>query len=214
MLVNQERSNRFCHFALECKGASELYEYLSLKIAEDEELLELSAFAQKGQPIPNMLFGAVHYLLLQGKTHALRKYYPSIVEHPNGFETVFLAFKDFCQRYKAEIIGLLQTKLVQTNEVRRCAYLYPAFCYMFKKVAKPLAQIEIGTSAGLQLFWDKYRYSYGTKKTYGAKKTTVHLTSKVTTESLPPLLNSPPPDRKSTRLNSSHVAISYAVFCF
>src|SRR5690625_5459648 len=26
-------------------------------------------------------------------------------------------------------------------------------------------------------------------------------------------LCAPPPDRKSTRLNSSHVAISYAVFC-
>src|SRR5690625_2227032 len=128
MLVNQERSNRFCHFALECKGASELYEYLSLKIAEDEELLELSAFAQKGQPIPNMLFGAVHYLLLQGKTHELREYYPSIVEHPKKLEHAFLAFKDFCQNEQKEIIEILQTKLVQTNEVRRCAYLYPAFC--------------------------------------------------------------------------------------
>src|SRR5256885_12558989 len=27
------------------------------------------------------------------------------------------------------------------------------------------------------------------------------------------LLNSPRPDRKSTRLNSSHLVISYAVFC-
>src|SRR5207253_11136348 len=33
------------------------------------------------------------------------------------------------------------------------------------------------------------------------------------TSATSPILVSPPSDRKSTRLNSSHVAISYAVFC-
>src|SRR5699024_11907167 len=39
--------------------------------------------------------------------------------------------------------------------------------------------------------------------------------SSVSTTSTPigPTTTSPPPDRKSTRLNSSHVSISYAVFC-
>ena len=46
--------------------------------------------------------------------------------------------------YREEIITLLQTKLVQTNEVRRCAYLYPSFSYIFNKVNKPLALIEMG----------------------------------------------------------------------
>src|SRR3712207_6949260 len=32
-------------------------------------------------------------------------------------------------------------------------------------------------------------------------------------EPLLPLIPNPPPDRKSTRLNSSHANISYAVFC-
>src|SRR5439155_6326537 len=47
----------------------------------------------------------------------------------------------------------------------------------------------------------------------------IHLSSWWTEEAEPPLNNlgglqeSWPSDRKSTRLNSSHVAISYAVFC-
>ncbi|MGR6008539.1 DUF2332 family protein [Bacillus cereus] len=35
----------------------------------------------------------------------------------------------------------------------------PSFNYIFNKVNKPLALIEIGTSSGLQLFWDQYSYS-------------------------------------------------------
>lgn len=46
-------SEQFKTFAKrECKGSSKLYEYLSLKIADDEEMLELSSYAQEGQPIP------------------------------------------------------------------------------------------------------------------------------------------------------------------
>jgi len=52
----------------ECSGTSPLYKYLSLQIAEDEELLKLAAQAHVGQPIPNLFFGSVHYLLLKGRT--------------------------------------------------------------------------------------------------------------------------------------------------
>jgi hypothetical protein len=63
-------SDRFKTFAeKECAGSSELYEFLSTKIAEDNEILELSSNAKEGQPVPNLLFGAVHYLLLKGNEH-------------------------------------------------------------------------------------------------------------------------------------------------
>ena len=107
-------------------------------------------------------------------------YYSSLVENvTTNLDKAFEHFKDFCKEYREEIITLLQTKLVQTNEVRRCAYLYPSFCYIFNKVKKPLALIEIGTSSGLQLFWDKYSYSYGTDETYGNINSNVHVTSEI-----------------------------------
>lgn len=36
-----------------------------MAIAEDAEMLTLTSKSQNGQPIPNMLFAIVHYLLLQ-----------------------------------------------------------------------------------------------------------------------------------------------------
>ncbi len=36
-----------------------------------------------GQPVPNLLLGAVHYLLLAGKEHHVKTYYSSLVEHAN-----------------------------------------------------------------------------------------------------------------------------------
>src|SRR5690625_2787487 len=199
VFVDNQLSKRFFRFAMdECKGSSELYGHLSLKIAEDKQILDLSSFAADGQPIPNLLFGAVHYLLLDGKEHMLRDYYPNLIENPKNLETAFDAFKDFCRVYNKEILEILQTKLVQTNEVRRCEYLYPAFCFMYEEVQKPLALIEIGTSAGLQLLWDKYSYTYGSEEIYGNHNSTVHITSEIKTEPSPLLLNTIPP--VSTRI--------------
>ncbi|MBE7121347.1 DUF2332 domain-containing protein [Bacillus cereus] len=195
MLTKEQIANLFRNFSVnECKGSSVLYEYLSIKISEDGEVLTLASYAQPGQPVPNLLLGTVHYLLLKGKEHSLKKYYQSLVENADtNFENAFYQFKDFCRVYREEIISLLQTKLVQTNEVRRCAYLYPSFCYIFNKVNKPLALIEIGTSAGLQLFWDQYRYSYGTEEVYGNRQSNVHLQSEIKGEKKPSFFKKSPP---------------------
>lgn len=195
MLTKEQVANLFRNFSVnECKGSSDLYEYLSIKISEDKEVLTLASYAQPGQPVPNLLLGAVQYLLLKGKEHSLKNYYQSLVENADiNFENAFYQFKDFCHVYREEIISLLQTKLVQTNEVRRCAYLYPSFCYIFNKVSKPLALIEIGTSAGLQLFWDQYRYSYGTEEMYGNRQSNVHLQSEIKGEKKPSFLKQSPP---------------------
>lgn len=187
-------AERFRNFAmLECEGSSELYRTLALNIAEDEEMLKLSSNSREGQPIPNLLFSSVHYLLLKKGDHQLREFYPSIVTHPNMDKDPFPYFKDFCLINREEILLLIKNKLVQTNEVRRCAYLYPIFCYIYHKMEKPLSLIEIGSSAGLQLIWDKYSYSYGSNQTYGNKESFVHLTSEVRNGSIPSDLSNIPP---------------------
>ncbi|MFF2889399.1 DUF2332 domain-containing protein [Paenibacillus sp. NPDC057967] len=185
----------FRQFAKDCSGSSRLYESLSERIAGDRELLQLSSEAKKGQPIPNLLFGAVHYLLMKGKVHPLAKYYGTFVAEPDAAEEAFPAFKQFCEQYRDDILPILAIKNVQTNEVRRCAYLYPVFCSIYASMQRPLSLIEIGTSAGLQLHWDRYGYSYSSKpgKIYGNPDSELVLSSEMRGRDWPELLLLSPP---------------------
>ncbi|MGO4109857.1 DUF2332 domain-containing protein [Paenibacillus sp. YAF4_2] len=187
-------SDRFKLFAeRECKDSSRLYEHLAHHIANEPWLLELAAHSKPGQPIPNLLFGAVHYLLLNGTEHELAQYYASIVKEPEESSGAFKWFRLFCKQYENEIIPILENKLVQTNEVRRCAYLYPSFCYIHSLTRKPLSLIEIGTSAGLQLLWDKYSYSYNSSPVYGNEHTSLIITSEIRGDNQPFLFEKSPP---------------------
>jgi hypothetical protein len=180
MIMSDDIAMKFKRFAVhECKGSSPLYEFLSLKIAEDSIMLELARKAREGQPVPNLFFGAVQYLLMKGKNHPLAGFYPSLTEQPLPAAKAYPVFVDFCRSYSDEIIGLIKSKIVQTNEVRRCSYLYPIFSRISHMTRKPLALIEIGTSAGLQLFVDKYSYSYGTDQIVGNLDSEVHLRSEI-----------------------------------
>lgn len=135
---------------------------------------------------------AVHYLLLKGNEHVLNEYYPSIADQPIEIKESFIHFKNFCETHREEIISILKVKLVQTNEVRRCAYLYPIFSYIYSKMNKPLALIEIGTSAGFQLLWDKYRYSYMSDGTFGDIHSDIHIQAEIRGDKTPkPLPRSP-----------------------
>ena len=54
-------------------------------------------------------------------------------------------FRDFCIDHRDEIEAIISTRRVQTNEVRRCAALLPAFTLVARaQPAQPLALIEIG----------------------------------------------------------------------
>ncbi|WP_249336753.1 DUF2332 domain-containing protein [Sporosarcina sp. Marseille-Q4063] len=174
-------------------SSSILYEYLSNQITADSELLNLSSFAREGQPVPNLLFGAVQLLLYKGVEHSLRDYYPNMVEHPKDYEESFSHFKDFCRIYREEIISLLKVKLVQTNEARRCAYLYPVFSHIYNKANKPIALIEIGTSAGFQLLWDQYSYTYQSEIIYGNSQSDIRIQSEIKGDNRPELQVKSPP---------------------
>ncbi|MGX9135908.1 DUF2332 domain-containing protein [Rummeliibacillus sp. JY-2-4R] len=146
----------------ECENSSELYETLSYHIAEDSELIELATHIPEGQPVPNLFFAATQYLLSDAH-HDLKKYYASFTENPLPANSAFPYFKEFVLSNQEKLKQLFQSKLVQTNEVRRCAYLYPMFADIYEKHQMPLALIEIGTSAGLQLGVEQYHYVYNEK---------------------------------------------------
>jgi len=130
-------SRTFLSFAeRECKGSSNLYENLSKEIAKDPTILELCLEVNTDQPMPNLLFGAIHYLLLLGIDHPLKGFYPSLVDNPKPFHKSFPFFKDFCLTYRNEIKEILKKRIVQTNEVRRYTYLYPLFFRIYEQTKK------------------------------------------------------------------------------
>ena len=62
-------------------------------------------------------------------------------------------------RARERLEETLATRHTQTNETARCSALLPAFASVAD--GRPLAQIEIGASAGLNGLWDHYAYDYG-----------------------------------------------------
>ncbi|WP_116289120.1 DUF2332 family protein, partial [Klebsiella pneumoniae] len=70
-----------------------------------------------------LLLAAVQYLLGSLKD-PLAKYYASFTATPIPIQGVYPVFKAFVMAHKAQLKSLFQEKLVQTNEIRRCAYLY------------------------------------------------------------------------------------------
>jgi hypothetical protein len=187
-LVTLERvGERFLWFAAHETATSPLYNRFCQEIAADPEVLAIAAHTRQGQPTPNMLFGAVHYLLLKDPSHALAAFYPDLSGSATSEDNPYPAFRDFCLDYRAEIEGMLKTRLVQTNEVRRCACLLPAFGLAGQLAGdKGLALIEIGTSAGLNLLWDRYGYDYGPAGRYGDPTSSVQLVCEVRGEKRPP----------------------------
>jgi len=210
-MTEAELAQRFQTFAeRECRNSSPLYESISLEITKDPNILALCQHARDGQPVPNLLFGAVHYLLLKGIDHPLAAYYPSVMKQPKPFHDAFSDFQDFCMTYEAELIPLLAKRLVQTNEVRRCTYLYPVFSQIHEQTQQPLALLEIGTSAGLQLLFDQYGYEYGNGETVGNPSSRLQLTSVIEGIDTPVIPQAPPPVTMRTGLDLNIVDLNDA----
>lgn len=143
--------------------ASPMYAELAYGVSLDRELLELAAQKRRRQPAPNMLFAAVQYLLLSGgehSDHSLAAHYPIVSGQERPMEPAFPAFRDFCLSYHEEILNLIRRNRTQTNVVRRCTCLLPAFSMVQRESGSPLALIDVGASAGLNLNVDRYRYRY------------------------------------------------------
>jgi hypothetical protein len=166
---------------------SPLYTRLIQAIAKDAELLELASQSRR-TPVPNMLLGAVHYLLLKGVEHPLMAYYPSVAGERARTDDPLPAFRAFCRAYRDDIIRQLHTRIVQTNEVNRCALWLPAFELIARREpGRTLGLVEIGPSAGLNLLWDYYRYDYGNGWRVGRSDAPLHLGLALKGDHLPPL---------------------------
>jgi hypothetical protein len=149
-------------FVGECERAdAPLYVQIVRGVARDPTLKEFASHVKIGQPHANTILASVHFLVLRGAQHPLRRFYPNL----NGGKRVegeeaFPAFKDFVETHRAELAALIAKGVTNTNEVARCSSLHAGFRAVAKETGEPLHLIEIGPSAGLNMIWDKYRVRY------------------------------------------------------
>ena len=183
-------AQRFARFAqLEYRGSSPLYESLSSSIAGDDEMLDLASHALPGQPVPILFFAAGHFVLARTPDATLAEFYPSLTAAARPPGDAYPALRTFCRDHAATIRSLLESRRVQTNEVGRCAYLFPAFRLVAGLAGdRPLALIEIGASAGLNLLWHRYAYLYDETAVYGAGESPVRIRCQLRGAPRPPLL--------------------------
>ena len=151
--------------------ASPLYGRLSLSIADDPKVMALLHAAPEQQQIPVLLFAAMHDLLLRGHGEELAAFYPNLSSTiPNG--DPYPAFRRVALANQNVLQTTIASRNTQTNEVGRCAYFLPVFGLVADEVG-PLAHLDVGASAGLNLYWPSYTYRYKDGPTVGEGLTVV-----------------------------------------
>ena len=139
-----------------CKGYSPLYDRICRVVAEDDDVLALALEAPPAAHQPNVLLGVVHYLLLDGLDHPLAAVYAGESDADPG-----PLFRDVCLSNRTAVLELMETRRTQTNECGRSAVIGPALTWAAQRFGAPLAMLDVGASAGLNLGCDRYFLDYG-----------------------------------------------------
>jgi len=108
--------------------------------------------------LPLRFLGALHRLVLEGRAPALAAHYPSAGGSPGP--TLVADALAAVAEHRSEIEARIGDG-VQTNEVGRSAALAPGYATVARRSGLPLRVLEVGTSGGLNLRWDRYWYDTG-----------------------------------------------------
>ncbi|MET4137302.1 DUF2332 domain-containing protein [Pseudarthrobacter sp. PvP090] len=125
---------------VDAPGNSDCYAEWSVGIAEDPELLRRIDEWPYNKRQPLLMLAAARFLGAR------------ISPYPD--------FRSFLDAHWEDVSRIVLTRATQTNEAGRCATLLPALAQIASTGGRPLALIEVGASAGLALFPDRYGYEY------------------------------------------------------
>jgi hypothetical protein len=120
----------------EAHGRSARFEEWAYGVAGDAEVLDALAELPRPKRQPNLLFACSRLL---------------------GCPLVpYAEWREWLLANWAAVSAEMRVRGTQTNEPRRCAVLLPVLA----QVPGPIALLEVGASAGLCLYPDRYSYSY------------------------------------------------------
>jgi hypothetical protein len=123
-----------------------------------QRLLEGNAAAWQAA-LPLRLAGALHFLALKGEAPELARLFPSCGGAAD-FAALWPAAREQIARHASTISQFIEHE-PQTNEPGRSAVLLPGFLEIDRLTGRPLAVLEIGASAGINLCWDRFSYDLG-----------------------------------------------------
>lgn len=169
-----------------CRGYSPIYDRVCRSVARDIELLDLVRSSPPPAHQPNVLLGAVHFVLLDGLEHPLKDVY----EGRSSSDPSPL-FKDLCMSQRDRILSIMETRRTQTNECGRSALIGPMLSWVQGRSGAPLHLVDVGASAGLNLLCDSYYLDYGELGTSGPADAAVRVECRVL-DGAPPVERSLP----------------------
>jgi hypothetical protein len=99
--------------------------------------------------MPHRLLAGTRWLALTGQAEDFEE----SADSWNAFHSVLVEHGEW-------LAAFIRDRPVQTNEPQRCWVLLPIFLTVARAAGRPLDLVELGTSAGLNLLWDRYGYRY------------------------------------------------------
>jgi len=181
-----ERAREFAAFLrgladLELRGYAPLYDRIARALADEPALLaRIVDAAPRRKLVPLLLFAAVHHLLLGERAHPLARIYAT------GLGDPWPPFRELVTTRFAEVAALIATRSIQTNEVGRASAVWPALGMVAAGMGRPLALVEVGASAGLNLLLDRFAYDMD-GVTAGDSSATVRLSCRLLGSHRPPI---------------------------
>ncbi len=160
LLRTLRSQGRFC-----ASSGSPMYHELFELVAKDVEaggvfatILSGHEDVSAGHAVPLRLLGGLHRLVLDGRAAALRRWYPSTGGAWNA-ESAWPGIVLAAANHSGPLRAALDQP-PQTNEVGRSAALIGGLLRINLEFDLPVRLFEIGSSAGLNLRADHYRYRF------------------------------------------------------